>query len=191
MDISKIQEKVSFILSPNRFKHTLGVAQTARELAIKLGADPLKAELAGLLHDIAKEYKAVQLLESARKFCIVISNIDRISPHLLHARVGACIAREQFNIKDSEILSAIAQHTLGKANMSLLEQILFLADAIEPNRPMEWAEPIRLELKERGLTSAIVKSCQITIKEVAEKGFLLHPITVETYNFYLGKLINL
>lgn len=191
MDILQLKKEISLVLSQGRFKHTLGVAETAQKLALEFGADPQKAELAGLLHDIAKEHKPLQLLEEAEKFHISINNIDKISPHLLHARVGAFIAREQFQIKDSEILNAIAQHTLGKANMTLLEKILFLADSIEPNRPPEWAEPIREELKQKGLIPAIVKSCQITIQEVVEKGFLLHPITVETYNFYLTKMLNI
>ncbi len=185
MILNETTQIIQAELSAGRFKHTQGVAQTARELALQFGADPDKAELAGWLHDIAKEYKAQKLLEEARRFNLEIDFIEIKSPQLLHARVGAELARERFGINDDEILDAIRQHTLGKPNMSLLEEILFVADATEPGRPETWAGPIRQILKEKGLRAAILKSCENTIKEVVEKHFLLHPLTVQTYNFYL------
>lgn len=186
--IIEIKDQLAQSLSAGRFKHTLGVTETAQKLALQYNADIYKAELAGLLHDCAKELKQKKLLQEALRFDIELNDIDRAAPHLLHARVGAHYAKELYGVNDPEVLGAIAQHTLGKPEMSLLEEILFLSDAIEPNRPSEWANSIRQTLKDKGLEAAIVKTCENTIHEVVEKKRLLHPLTVETYNFYLQKL---
>ena len=185
--ISQIKLDLSQSLSSSRFKHIEGVALTAKELAVNYGACPEKAELAGWLHDIAKEYKAKQLLDEACRYKLSLDPIDKLSPHLLHARVGSQIAKEKYFIVDIEVLYAIEQHTLGKPNMSILEQILFIADAIEPNRKSEWADPIRNKLKSDGLNAAIIQACKNTIHEVIAKGHFLHPLTVETYNYYLNE----
>ncbi len=187
--IKQIKLDLSQSLSSSRFKHIEGVALMAKELATTYGACPEKAELAGWLHDIAKEYKAKQLLDEAERFKLNLNLVDELSPHLLHARVGAQIAKEKYSIIDTEILSAIEQHTLGKPRMSILEQILFVADAIEPTRKAEWADPIRNKLKSNGLNVAIVEACKNTIHEVITKGHFLHPLTVEAYNFYLDETI--
>lgn len=183
--LSQIQTDLSKSLSSGRYKHTVGVAETAKNLALKFGVDPQKAELAGWLHDLAKEYKNDDLLQEAARFRLSLHPIDIASPHLLHARVGACLAEEKYGVDDRAVLDAIAQHTLGRPLMSPLEEILFVADAIEPSRSPLWADPIKERLESAGLKAAVLKCCQSTIEEVVKKGFLLHPLTVETYNFYL------
>jgi nicotinate-nucleotide adenylyltransferase len=186
--IEKIKQDLSQSLSAGRYKHTIGVAETAKNLALQLGADPNKAELAGWLHDLAKEYKASKLLEEAQRLQIKLDEVDYLSPALLHARVGALLAKETYSISDEEVLLAIAQHTLGRPNMNLLEKIVFLADIIEPGRPREWSQPILEELETKGLNAAVIKSCQSTINEVTQKNLPLHPLTVQTYNFYLSHI---
>lgn len=173
-------------LSAGRLKHILGVTETAINLAIKYGADPEKAELAGLLHDCAKEWKKEALLKEAQAHNLIWHEIDVLNPHLLHARVGALIATEEFGIKDTEILNAITQHTLGKPDMSLLEKILFVADIIEPNRLPAWSEPVKTALEKNGLNSAIIVSIQATLQAIINKKALIHPLTITTYNFYLN-----
>jgi predicted HD superfamily hydrolase involved in NAD metabolism len=183
--LSQIQKELAANLSGDRYKHTAGVASTAKAMAIKYEADAFKAELAGWLHDIAKEFEPTILLQEAERYGIALNEIERANPHLLHARVGAKLAQEKYQINDHAVLEAIARHTLGHPNMNLLEQILFVADATEPIRATEWAEPIRAELNKNGLAAAIIVCCKNTIAEVMHKKRLLHPLTVQTYNFYL------
>ena len=121
-------------LDEDRYEHTLGVAYTAICLAMRYDADMEKAETAGLLHDCAKcipdEIKLVKCKEKG----IEISETERQNPSLLHAKLGAYYAAKKFNISDREILDAITFHTTGRPGMSKIEQIIFVADYIEPRR---------------------------------------------------------
>lgn len=185
--IEKIKQHLKSTLSTSRFIHVQGVAKTACELAAKHGVNTSKAEIAGWLHDVAKEFKNEELIERAEKAGFVLIDEERDSPHLLHAKVGALVAKELFEIEDPEILGAIAQHTLGKPNMSKLEEIIFISDAIEPSRPQSWKQAILFALDEKGLDSAIVTCCQQSIKEVLARKITVHPLTINTYNYYLNK----
>lgn len=184
-DFDEIKQIMSQSLSEGRFQHVLGVVECAYQLAEQYGADPKKAALAALLHDCAKELKPQILLQEAERYELPLDKVDRSNPHLLHARVGAQKAKEYFAVHDENIVNAIASHTLGRPGMTLLEEILFLADAIEINRPSAWAYPIRSVLKTEGIKRAVLKTCQQSIQEVVSRQVLLHPLTVETYNFYL------
>ncbi len=184
--ISHVTSAIEKILSPRRFKHTLGVRQTALDLASKHPLlDPVSVELAALLHDLAKEKAPSELLALAERFGLTIDPICKVQPQLLHAPVGAKLAQLDFGLDEPETLQAIISHTLGRPQMSLLEEIIFLADAIEPSRSSEWAGEIRQALSEHGLNKAIARSCQQTILEVLRNKRLLHPLTIETYNYYL------
>lgn len=185
--IEKVKTHLKSSLSNGRFIHVQGVAKTARELALKYGANTGKAEIAGWLHDIAKELKDEELIQKAEKAGFKIIDEEKDSPHLLHAKVGAELAKELFEIEDPEILGAISQHTLGKPNMSKLEEIIFISDAIEPSRPQSWKEAIVRALEERGIESAIMTCCQQSIKEVLSRKTTVHPLTIDTYNYYLNK----
>lgn len=118
-----------------RYWHTLGVAYTAASLAMAYGCDFEKAYLAGLLHDCAKPLSGEEKLALANEAGIEISDVARLRPGLLHAPLGAYLARTEFGVTDEEILRAIETHTTGRPEMSLLQKIIFVADYIEPNRP--------------------------------------------------------
>ena len=121
-------------LKPSRFEHSLGVADTAVRLAEHYGADAGKARLAGLLHDCAKNMSDSELIGYCHERNIGIEECELRAPQLLHAKAGACRARELFGIEDEEILQAVRYHTTGKADMSFLEKVIFIADYIEPGR---------------------------------------------------------
>ena len=131
--IDAIKQCVENQLSPGRFKHTLGVADIAEDLAVIYGVDVQKAVLAALLHDVAKEFSA----DKKRQFCesqgLVLDEYLERNIHLMHGDIGACIARQQYSIEDVDVLNAISNHTLGRNKMSKLEKIIYLADIIEPN----------------------------------------------------------
>src|SRR3989338_9349779 len=121
-------------VSKKRYKHIINVAKTAKQIAKKLQLDTFKAELSGLLHDLAKEIPARKLLKIAKEKKIKLNSIDKESPPILHARVGALLAKEKFKIKDKDILGGIRAHTLAEPDMSPLSMVVYLADSTEPGR---------------------------------------------------------
>lgn len=117
-----------------RYAHTLRVARCAERLAVVHGEDAHKARVAGLYHDLARLYSAERLLEECRARAMPIDDFERANPIVLHARLGAELARESYGVEDEAILSAIRKHTVAAAHMSRLDVIVYLADALEPGR---------------------------------------------------------
>ena len=132
--IEDIQNKLRKKLKGSRYIHTLGVEYTSVCLAMKYGEDLEKAELAGLLHDCAKQLPEKKLIKICREHGEKISKMEFQQPFLLHGKAGACLAKDKFGIEDESVLNAIRYHTTGRPDMSLLEKIVFVADYIEPNR---------------------------------------------------------
>jgi predicted HD superfamily hydrolase involved in NAD metabolism len=118
----------------HRYAHSVRVARCAEVLAQHHGIDPRKARLAGMLHDLARLYSPARLIAECEARAMPISTRERDHPTLLHARVGAALARELFGVTDHEVLSAIEKHTLGAEEMSPLDCAVYLADSLEPAR---------------------------------------------------------
>ncbi|WP_343209071.1 bis(5'-nucleosyl)-tetraphosphatase (symmetrical) YqeK [Anaerolentibacter hominis] len=134
--LTQLQEKVKNKITDKRFRHTLGVRYTAANIAMRYGADLIKAQTAALLHDYAKCLTDKELLSECRRYGLSISDIERRNPYLLHGKLAACYGAEEFSIEDEEILSAVTWHTTGRPGMSLMEKIIFVADYMEPERKM-------------------------------------------------------
>jgi predicted HD superfamily hydrolase involved in NAD metabolism len=117
-----------------RYAHSVRVARCAELLARRHGVDSCKARLAGMLHDLARLYSPARLLGECQARGLSIDSVERERPVLLHARLGAAIARESFGVEDDEVLSAIEKHTIGADEMSPLDCVVYLADSLEPNR---------------------------------------------------------
>ena len=143
MDNEKIKKILKERLSDKRYRHTLGCTETAEKLAKMLGADSQKAYTAGLLHDCAKELSLSEQLAYAEKCGYKPDRLTAMSSNLLHAPVSALMAKREFGIDDKEILEAIAYHTTGKENMTLLGKIVFSADMVEPNRDFPGVDELR------------------------------------------------
>jgi predicted HD superfamily hydrolase involved in NAD metabolism len=118
----------------HRYQHSVRVARCAEELARRHGVDARKARLAGMLHDLARLYTPERLLAEASARGFIIGDAEREHPMLLHARLGAALAREEFGVEDDDVLSAIEKHTTGATAMSPLDCVVYLADSLEPNR---------------------------------------------------------
>ncbi len=118
----------------HRYAHTVRVARLAGRLARTHGVDPDAARTAGMLHDIARLYPTERLVAESVARGLAVDAFERIHPVVLHARLGAELARERFGVDDEAVLSAIRKHTLASDEMSALDAILFLADALEPGR---------------------------------------------------------
>jgi predicted HD superfamily hydrolase involved in NAD metabolism len=133
-DIEKYSRKLKKYMDESRYFHTQGVRFLSAALAMAHGVDFQKAELAGLLHDSAKCIPDAKKIRLCEKNGIAMTEIERENPFLLHAKLGAFIAEEKYDVHDPEILDAIRSHTTGRPAMSPLEQIVFIADYIEPRR---------------------------------------------------------
>lgn len=133
-EIEKISKKLMKELDEDRYRHTQGVMYTSAALAMRYGADLKKALLAGLLHDCAKCIPGHTKIKMCEKYNLEISEIERKNPSLLHAKLGAYLAKDKYDIEDEEILMAIRSHTTGRPGMSLLEKIVYIADYMEPGR---------------------------------------------------------
>jgi predicted HD superfamily hydrolase involved in NAD metabolism len=160
----------------HRFAHTLRVAQMAEELAAAHDIDTAKARTAALLHDLARLYSNERLLRECAARAMPMDDFERAHPVVLHARLGAELARELFDVTDSEVLGAIAKHTLGAAEMSPLECVVFLADGLEPER----AFPERAALASlamRDLPAAMHATLRAHIGYLHTKGLTVAPQT--------------
>lgn len=187
--VYNIKEYTSIIrqrLSDYRFYHSLCVARAAVELASKYGADQQKAEVAGILHDSMKESTAEEQLEMIKKAGMTITPLERSQLKFYHQISGAAFAKTQLNINDPEIINAIRYHTTGRADMSLMEVIVYLADFISDDRNYDDVDTMR-EMVKKGLPYGVRYASAYTIRSVVEKGFLLHPDTVGAYNWITQK----
>ena len=132
--LKEINEKVKKALKTSRYIHTQGVRYTAAAMAMKFGEDISKAELAGILHDCAKNMDADKMIRICKKNKIELSQAELDNHQLLHTKAGYCVAKNKYEVYDEDILSAIRFHTTGTSDMTLLEKIIFIADFIEPGR---------------------------------------------------------
>ena len=191
MDYISKKEVINWLkehLDKERFEHSLGVAETAIELSKRFNLNIDKAYTAGLLHDCAKCFSKNESLEIMNNF-LQVEDCELINPKTFHAPVGAYIAEKEFGITDSEILSAIRWHTIGKLDMSDFEKVIFIADKIEPRtRPIEYINKIKPRLdEENGLDKALLECYKGTIKSLADRELKICITTIERYNELLNK----
>ena len=183
-NLEEMSKRLSKYIDSNRFYHTQGVRYMSAALAMAHGADIEKAEVAGLLHDCAKCLSDSKKIKICDKNNIEISKVERSNAFLLHAKVGAYIAREKYGIKDVEILDAIRYHTTGRAEMRMLEQIVFIADYIEPRRNKSKHLPeIRL-----AAFSDLDECCYLILKDMLiylhSRSGEIDSNTQDAYHFY-------
>ncbi len=181
--ISK-QEIVALLqkrLDSYRLHHSLCVAEAAKRLAEKYGGDPMLAEYAGLLHDICKNDPDCTQLQTIRKGGIMLTETELVSPPLYHAIAGAAYIKGELGINDPTLLNAVRYHTTGRAGMTKLEQIIFVADFISADRSYPDVETVRL-LADQGLEQAILYALEYTICDLIKRKKYLHPDSVAAYN---------
>ena len=172
-------------LKPKRMPHVLGTEATAVRLARQYGADERQARVAALLHDCTKKLEMDQQLALCRQYGIQLDELERRALKLLHSKTGAAVARSVFGVEDA-VYEAIYWHTTGKADMTLLEKVIYMADYIEPNRDFDGVEELRrltFEDLDRGLLLGLTE----TVREMEEKGLPVHKNTMEARNFLLEK----
>lgn len=184
MNQEEIIAKLQTMLDQKRFLHTLGVRETALELAALYQVNQEQAAIAALLHDCAKNLPFPSLFEEAQKASLFLEDIDYRVPQLLHGPVGALIAHRDFGVTDEAILQSIRVHTLGSINMSDLDKIIYIADMIEPSRKYNSVKELR-ELASLNLEQAIISCIDASLHYVINNGFLIHPQTIDARNFLI------
>ena len=177
------------MLPERRLKHSLNVSKCAVKLSEIYNCDKEKAKIAGLVHDCAKYFNDEQIEDCIKKFNIELDPLEENNLALSHSVIGSYVAKEVFEIEDEEILDAIRYHTTGKANMTMLEQIIYLADFISADRDYKDIDIIRKETQ-RGIEYGLLYGTAYTIKSVASRQILLHPMTVEAYNWIIDEYFN-
>ena len=165
-----------------RIQHSLNTAREAVTLAKRYGADEHKAYIAGMTHDVAKGKCRYGLKNLAEEYGISIDAVEASNPELTHGKLGAEMVSRELGINDEEILNAIRWHTTGRAKMSLLEKIIFIADIIEPRRDFEGVEDIK-RLADSDIDAAVILALEYVMKFVHRKGFALHPKSIEAYKY--------
>ncbi|MGN0346316.1 MAG: bis(5'-nucleosyl)-tetraphosphatase (symmetrical) YqeK [Lachnospiraceae bacterium] len=183
-DVKAIKKDLSKILDEKRYEHTIGVAHTAAALAMCYGEDVNKAYLAGLLHDCAKCYDEKKRNILCKKYNVCLTEFEAENPFLIHAKLGAAIAKEKYKITDESILSAIRYHTTGKENMTVFEKIIFSADYIEAGRKkIEGLDEIR-SIIFRDLDEAVYYILKNTMAHLSDKKRPIDETSQAALEFY-------
>lgn len=169
---------------PNkRLKHILRVEDMSIALAEHYHLNTEKAAQAGLMHDLAKFFSPKRLLEMARSEGLELDEVYEANPHLLHADVGAIVARDEFGMQDPEVLDAIRNHTLGSPGMSLLSCVVYLADGLEPGRGDTPELEMLRQASHENLHKAVWLTSEFTMRSLLSSSRLIHPRAVLTRNW--------
>lgn len=170
-------------LNPKRFAHVLGVAETAMKYAKLYGADIEKAEIAGLLHDCTKDYDYETQLKLLETYGCPARDEDKTKP-IIHSVTAPVSAKYDFGIDDKEILNALRYHTTGRAGMTLLDKIIYVADFTEPTRDYSDVDFYR-EKAEKDLDEALFLGMKWIIRDKIDNDRFLHPDSIKMFNSML------
>jgi nicotinate-nucleotide adenylyltransferase len=181
LPMEELEEAVIALMNPNRVAHVLGCRDTAVELARVYGENEVDAARAGLLHDITKAIDGPLQLTLCDEYGIVLDTFSRSFPKTLHALTGSLVAERIFG-ENENVVSAICHHTTGRANMTLLEKIIYIADYVEPNRDFPGVEEMRA-MAYTDLDRAVLMGLESAVAHVRRQGQGLAPATLEALEF--------
>lgn len=173
LPMEELEPIVIRLLNPNRVRHVLGCRDTAVELAKHWGADETDAARAGILHDITKAIDGPLQLTLCEAYGKILSDFSRKYPKTLHALTGSLVAQRIFG-ENKAVVSAIEHHTTGKADMNLLETIIYVADYMEPNRDFPGVEKLR-ELAYSDIQAALKLGLEMTLEHLNRQGNEVSP----------------
>ena len=186
-DLSRLSDEdlrcVSYsMMKAKRIAHVRGTEEEAVKLALRWGADAENMRRAAILHDCTKYWSLEEHVALCDKYGVALDPMERVTEKLLHSKTGAILARHVFGA-DDEAYDAIFYHTTARANMSLAEKILYMADYIESNRKFDGVEELR-KLAYEDLDAAVARGAKMSIDEMVEMGRSVHHNTTEAYEFY-------
>ena len=183
--MEQLEQVVISLLNPNRVAHVLGCRDTAVELAKRWGADVTDAARAGILHDITKAIDGPLQLTLCSAYGKILSDFSKRYPKTLHALTGSLVAERIFG-ENKAVVSAIEFHTTGKADMNLLEKIIYVADYMEPNRNFPGVDKLRA-LAYSDIDAALKLGLEMTLEHLKEQGNEVSPESREALAYLNGK----
>lgn len=179
--LNEYRKIITAKLDSFRLHHSECVSECAATLAENYGADVEKARLAGLLHDVMKNADTAEHFNELDKAGVALSRVELLNPKVWHQISGAAFLKNEGIVTDEEILGAVRWHTTGRANMTLLEKVVYIADFISADRDYPDVGVVR-KLAQQSLEEAILYTAQYTIKKLVSAKLPVHPATVECYN---------
>lgn len=182
LPFDQLRAKSLALTKPKRVPHVIGCCETAVKLAEQYGANPEDAARAGILHDVTKALDGAEQLILCEKYDIILNHFERQNPKLLHAKTGAAVAKRLFGENDA-VCDAIFWHTTGKADMTLLEKIIYLADYMEPNRDFDGVEVLR-RLAASDLDAALLKGLEMSVELLQTQSREIDPNSIAARNYY-------
>ncbi len=188
MDAKAYLKELRKELKESRYVHTIGVAYTAASLAMAHGAELDQAQLAGLLHDCAKNLPDQESKKLILEHGLEISEFEEKNPALLHAKAGYILSKTKYGVEDEVIRHAILVHTTGCPDMNLLDKILFIADYIEPGREKQAHLPQLRKEAFTDLDACLLHILEDTVSYLRKSGKVLDPMTEKTYLYYKERI---
>lgn len=185
--IKDLKKDLKKQMDDSRYEHTMGVMYMCGALAMRYGYDLERAMLAGLMHDCAKCMPNAKKLKMAEKNHLEISDLEHKNPFMLHAKLGALLAKKKYDIEDEEVLDAIRWHTTGRPQMTLLDKIVYVADYIEPKRDKA---PNLAQIRQMAfvdLDKALLKILEDTLGYLGDSPDSVDSMTKQTYEYYARK----
>ena len=186
LPLSRLRPAALSLLRHKRIPHVLGTEETAARLARRWGADEEEAQRAALLHDCTKRLSRQEHLALCRQYHIDLDEYEQREDKLLHAKTGAALARDMFGVSQA-VYEAILWHTTGKADMAILEKIIYLADYIEPTRNFCDLTELR-RLADVDLDRALLLGFTMAVEDLGEQGTVVHPNSVRARDYLKGRL---
>lgn len=168
-------------LSEARFKHSEGVLKRAIEYAEIYNVDIETIKLVAIAHDIAKELTDEENDEYIKKYHIELDEIEKENKNLVHAKIGAYICKNEYNFTE-DMFNAVKYHTTGREDMSILEKIIYLADATEENR--KYCSSKYVEIIKKNINQGIIEICKWVINKLLENNVLIDLNSIKCYNYY-------
>lgn len=181
LPMEQLEPIVIRLLNPNRVRHVLGCRDTAVELAKRWGANVEDAARAGILHDITKALDGPLQLTLCDAYGKILDDFSKRYPKTLHALTGSLVAERVFG-ENEAVVSAICSHTTGKADMSMLEMIIYVADYMEPNRDFPGVEKLR-ELAFSDMPGALKLGLEMTLEHLKNQGNEVSPQSREALDY--------
>lgn len=181
MNLNIYKETIKEKLTPKRYDHSIKVSEEAVRLAKKYGADPKKAKIAGVLHDIMKDTPADVQLSIINEFGETLTNVQKSSPKLWHAIAGALYIKNVLNIEDKDIIDAVRYHTTSSPSISKLGKVIFIADFTSADRDYDGVDMMRIAANE-SLERAMEEGLSFTVRDLSSRKLPIDENTFLSYN---------
>lgn len=188
IEYENLREDVKSRLSEKRFSHSEGVVKRAIEYAKIYGEDEEKVKLVAIAHDIAKEISEKQIDMYIKKYNIEFDSIEKVNQSLVHAKIGACICKDEYGFTD-DMADAVKYHTTGRKNMSTLEKIIYLADATEEGRT--YLDKKYVDIIKNDIDVGMVQISKFVISNLLDRNKVIHPNSIDCYNYYINKVFSI